>query len=357
MMSINQGLDVLTLLQDIWFILLLFIIIIYTILDGFDLGVGFWFFFAREKDENITKVDRKVLLKAIAPFWDGNEVWLIAAGGILFAAFPDVYATVFSAFYLPLILVVFCLILRATSIEFHDEFDSPLWHRITDTAFIIGSIVPSFSFGVVIGNLIQGLPIDVNKNFTGDFFSLFNPYALLIGLLALTIIITHGAIYIRLRTTGRLQKKATEWAKIGVIAFLICSSVSLVISIIFQDHVVENFIMNPILLLIPLLGFVAILTTLWYIWTDADPIRTFISSIASITFSILGAGIAIYPNLVVSSLDASYSLTIHNTSASDLGLLVMLVIALIALPLVLLYTAFVYKLLSGRIEESDIGAY
>ncbi|MFW9903567.1 MAG: cytochrome d ubiquinol oxidase subunit II [Candidatus Thorarchaeota archaeon] len=356
-MTINQGLDVLTLLQDIWFIVLVLIIIIYTILDGFDLGVGFWFFFAREKDKNITKADRKVLLKAIAPFWDGNEVWLIAAGGILFAAFPDVYATVFSAFYLPLILVLFCLILRATSIEFHEEFDSPLWHRITDTAFVIGSIVPSLSFGVVIGNLVQGLQIDSNKNFTGNFFSLFNPYSILIGLLALTIIITHGAIYIRLRTTGRLEKKATQWAKIGIIAFLVCSSISLGISILFQDHVLENFIAYPILLLIPLLGFVAILTTLWHIWTEADPIRTFMSSIASIAFSILGAGIAIYPNLVVSSLDPSYSLTIHNASASDLGLLIMLVITLIALPLVLIYTAFVYKLFSNKIQETDIGVY
>ncbi|MFX1517976.1 MAG: cytochrome d ubiquinol oxidase subunit II [Promethearchaeota archaeon] len=356
-MTLSQGLDGLTLLQDIWFFILVLIIIIYTILDGFDLGVGFWFFFAREKEENITKADRKVLLKAIAPFWDGNEVWLIAAGGILFAAFPDVYATVFSAFYLPLILVVFCLILRATSIEFHEEFDSPLWHKITDTAFIIGSVVPSFSFGVVIGNLVQGLPIDVDKNFTGDLFSLFNPYALLIGLLALTIIITHGAIYIRVRTTGRLQKKATQWAKAGIIAFLACSSFSLVISVLLHDHILENFIANPLLLLIPIVGFMAILTTLWHIWIEADPIRTFISSIISIAFSILGAGIAVYPNLVVSSVNPNYSLTIHNASASDLGLLVMLVIALIALPLVLLYTAFVYKLFSGKIQETDTGVY
>ncbi|MFX0210341.1 MAG: cytochrome d ubiquinol oxidase subunit II, partial [Candidatus Hodarchaeota archaeon] len=226
-----------------------------------------------------------------------------------------------------------------------------------DTAFIIGSVVPSFSFGVVIGNLIQGLPIDVNKNFTGTFLSLFNPYALLIGLLALTIIITHGAIYIRVRTTGRLYEKATQWAKIGIIVFLTCSSISLVISIIFHNHVLENFISNPVLLLIPLLGFVAILITLWHIWTEANPARTFICSVASIALSILGAGIAIYPNLVVSSLDPSYSLTIHNASASDLGLLIMLVIALIALPLVLLYTAYVYRLFSGKIKEDEAGLY
>ncbi|UCE14171.1 MAG: cytochrome d ubiquinol oxidase subunit II [Candidatus Heimdallarchaeota archaeon] len=356
-MNINQGLDVLTLLQDIWFIVLAFIIIVYTILDGFDLGVGFWYFFTREKDDQVTKTDRKILLQSIAPFWDGNEVWLIAAGGILFAAFPDVYATVFSAFYLPLILVVFCLILRATSIEFHEEFDSPLWHRIADTAFIIGSIVPSFSFGVVIGNLVQGMPIDANKNFTGTLFSLFNPYSLLIGLLALTIIITHGAIYIRVRTTGPLQKKATQWAKVGIIAFLACSSISLVISVFLHDHVLENFLANPFLLLIPLLGFVAILITFWHIWTEANPIRTFITSAASIALSILGAGIAVYPNLVFSSLDPNYSLTIHNASASDLGLLIMLVIALIALPLVLIYTTYVYKLFSGKLKENDLGIY
>jgi len=356
-MSVHQGLDVLTLLQDIWFIVLLFIIIIYTILDGFDLGVGFWFFFSREKDKSITKTDRRILLQSIAPFWDGNEVWLIAAGGILFAAFPDVYATVFSAFYLPLILVVFCLILRATSIEFHEEFDSPIWHRITDTAFIIGSIIPSFSFGVVIGNLVQGLPIDENKHFTGNLLSLFNPYALLIGLLALTIIITHGAIYIRVRTTGKLQKKATNWAKIGIISFLICSTSSLVISILVNDHILDNFFSNPFLLLIPALGFVVILITLWFIWNEADPIKTFSASSLSISLSILGAGVAIYPNLVISSLDPDYSLTIYNASASDLGLLVMLIIALIALPLVLLYTLYVYRLFSGKIKANGSHSY
>ncbi len=356
-MSVLQGLDVSTLLQEIWFIVLAFIIIIYTILDGFDLGVGFWFFFTREKDNDITKAERKILLQSIAPFWDGNEVWLIAAGGILFAAFPDVYATVFSAFYLPLILVVFCLILRATSIEFHEEFDSSIWHRITDTAFVIGSIIPSFSFGVVIGNLVQGLPIDADKHFTGNLFSLFNPYALLIGLLALTIIITHGAIYIRVRTTGNLQKKANNWAKAGIISFLICSSSSLVISIIVNDHILDNFFSNPFLLLIPILGFMVILITLWFIWNEGDPIKTFIASSVSIALSILGAGIAVYPNLVFSTLDNNFSLTIYNASASDLGLFIMLVIALIALPLVLIYTLYVYKLFSGKIKANESHIY
>lgn len=347
----------LTLLQDIWFIVLALIIIIYTILDGFDLGIGFWFFFTREKDTNITRMERRILLKSIAPFWDGNEVWLIAAGGILFAAFADVYATIFSAFYLPLILVLFCLILRATSIEFHEEFDSPIWYKITDTAFVIGSIVPSFSFGVLVGNLVQGLPIDANKHFTGDLFSLLNPYALLIGFLALTMIITHGAVYIRVRTTGQLQKKATKWAKGGIISFLICSSISLVISILINDHVLDNFLSNPFLLLIPVLGFVAILFTFWLILNDANPVQTFIASSVSIALSILGAGVALYPNLVFSSLDPIYSLTIYNASASELGLLIMLVIASIALPLVLIYTFFVYRLFSGKIKEDELHMY
>ncbi|MFX0013007.1 MAG: cytochrome d ubiquinol oxidase subunit II [Promethearchaeota archaeon] len=356
-MSLHQGLIEISLLQDIWFIVLAIIVIIYVILDGFDLGVGFWFFFTRERDEKITRNDRKILLQTIAPFWDGNEVWLIAAGGILFAAFPDVYATVFSAFYLPLILVVLCLILRATSIEFHEEFDSSLWHKITDIAFVIGSLVPALSFGVVVGNLVQGIPIDGNKTFTGELLSLVNPYALLIGLLSLTIIITHGAIYLRVRTTGRLQKKTTQWAKVGIITFLACSSSSLVISILLHDHILDNFLANPLLLMIPILGFLAILGTLWHVWTDADPIRTFILSAISIALSIFGAGVAVYPNLVFSSINASYSLTIHNTSASVLGLFIMLVIALIALPLVLVYTAFVYKLFSGKIEEAGQEIY
>ena len=319
-----------TALQEIWFLLLAIIVIVYVILDGFDLGVGFWFIFAKDEHEGNTLNERKEIIQTIAPFWDGNEVWLLAAGGVLFAAFPDVYATVFSAFYVPLILVAFCLIIRAVSIEFREEFPSATWHRISDIAFIIGSIGPSVVFGILIGNLVQGIAIDDEKLFVGSFFDFFNPYSILIGLLALSMIITHGAVYLRIRSTTKLAEKATQWAKYSSLGFLIISSVTLVISLIFQSHVVENYIDSFFLLIIPILGFVSIIATTWYIWNERSPIKTFLLSSTSIALSLLGAVIAIYPNLVYSTLDEAYSLTIHNASSTDEGLLVMLIIAAIA---------------------------
>ncbi len=346
-----------TALQEIWFLFLAVIVIVYVILDGFDLGVGFWFIFAKDKHEDMTLNERKEIIQSIAPFWDGNEVWLLAAGGILFAAFSDVYATVFSAFYIPLLLVVFCLIIRAVSIEFREEFPSPLWHRVSDFAFIFGSLGPAIAFGVLIGNLVQGIAIDANKQFTGSFVDFFNPYAIIIGLLALSMIITHGAVYLRVRATEKLAAKATQWAKLGIVSFLVISSCSLVISLLFHPHVQNNYIDLPILLIIPIIGFVFIGLTTYYIWNEKDAKLTFVLSALSIAFSILGAGVAIYPNLVFSSIDEAYNLTIHNASATDTGLLVMLIVAIIALPLILVYTLWVYKMMGTKLEDEDIVGY
>ncbi|MFX0051777.1 MAG: cytochrome d ubiquinol oxidase subunit II, partial [Candidatus Hermodarchaeota archaeon] len=296
-----------SLIQEIWFILLGLIIIIYTILDGFDLGTAFWFFLAKDKKEDRVS-DRKILIQAIAPFWDGNEVWLLAAGGILFAAFPDVYATVFSTFYLPLVLVAFGLILRAVSIEFRDEFDSLIWYRLNDISFVLGSMIPAILFGVLIGNLVQGIPLDSDHNFSGSLIDLINPYALLIGLLSLTMIISHGAIYLRLRTTGNLTKKATNWAKMGLISYLIVATIALIISIVFHPHLLRNFEKSPILGSVPILGFIVIIVTILLVMKEKDPIITFITSSFSIFLSILGAGVAMYPTLVFASNDSTRSL-------------------------------------------------
>jgi cytochrome d ubiquinol oxidase subunit II len=347
----------LTALQEIWFIFLAVIVIVYVILDGFDLGVGFWFIFAKDKHEETTLNERKEIIQSIAPFWDGNEVWLLAAGGILFAAFPDVYATVFSAFYVPLILVAFCLICRAVSIEFREEFPSETWHTISDIAFIFGSLGVPMAFGILVGNLVQGIAIDADKQFAGSFLDFFNLYSFLIGFLALSMIITHGAVYLRVRASDQLAQKASAWAKIGIISFLIISSSSLIISLISHPHIIDNYLDSPLLLLVPLFGFVAISSTFWYIWHEKSPKITFVLSSLSIALSILGAGIAIYPNLVFSTIDADYSLTIHNASSTDAGLLVMLLIAIVALPLVLLYTVWVYKMMGAKIEVEDVTGY
>ena len=337
-----------SLLQEVWFFLLALIIIIYTVLDGFDLGVSFCFFFTNDKRE------RKTIIKSIAPFWDGNEVWLLAAGGVLFAAFPEVYATVFSTFYLPLVIVAFGLILRAVTVELKDEFDSPLWEKLTDAGFVLGSMIPAISFGVLIGNLIQGIPLDETNNFSGNLLTLINPYSLLIGVFSLTMIISHGAIYLRVRTTGNLAEKASGWAKIGLISYFCIAAITFIISLFIHPHLVENFIDNPILVIIPIIGFAAIIFTIWSVMKDKNPVVTFISSALSIGLSILGAGVALFPNLVHASNDPSRNLTIYNASSGELTLQVILIIALIALPMVLAYTAWTYKILGGKLVLADL---
>ena len=271
-----------SLLQEIWFVLLILIISIYTILDGFDLGTAFWFYLCGKE------TDKKIIMKAIAPFWDGNEVWLLAAGGILFAAFPEVYATVFSTFYIPLVLVAFGVSLRAVYIEFREEFESPLWYKFIDTTFVIGSMIPAISFGVLIGNLVQGIPLDADYNFSGNLLTLFNPYAIIIGLLSLSMIITHGAIYIRLRSPEELEKRASRWAKIGLFAYLTVAAIALLISVLIHPHLVEKFSDNLLLVFFPILGFIAILTTIWFVLNEKNPFQTFIASAVSIVLSILG---------------------------------------------------------------------
>lgn len=336
-----------SLLQEVWFFLLAFIIIIYTILDGFDLGSGFWFFLTKDKKE------RKTIIKTITPFWDGNEVWLLAAGGVLFATFPEVYATVFSTFYLPLVIVAFGLILRAVTIELKDEFDSPLWEKLTDIGFVLGSMIPAISFGILIGNLVQGIPLDETNNFSGSLLTLINPYSLLIGVFSLTMIISHGAIYLRVRTADDLATKTSRWAKIGLISYFCIAAITLAISSIIHPHLVENYSNIPILIIVPILGFAVILFTIWLVVKEKNPVVTFVSSALSIGLNILGVGLAVFPNLVYASNDPSRNLTVYNASSGELTLQVILAIAIIALPLVLAYTAWTYKTFSGKLVITD----
>ena len=183
-------------LNTIWFILVGVLIVGYAILDGFDLGVGVLSLFARNEDE------RRLHLNAIGPFWDGNEVWLLTAGGALFAAFPEVYATVFSGFYIAFMLLLVALIFRAVSIEFYHQVDSPSWRTAWGWAFGIGSLLPCILTGVAFGNILRGIPLDAHREFTGSFFTLLNPYALVVGVLSLAMFIMHGAVFMAVKTYG-----------------------------------------------------------------------------------------------------------------------------------------------------------
>jgi len=327
----------LDLFRDIWYVLIGVLLLGYSILDGFDLGIGSLFPFL-VKDER----DKKVLFSSIAPFWDGNEVWLITGGAALFAAFPQAYATVFSGFYLALMLVLFALIFRAVSIEFWhtDERRRKFW----EWAFVIGSFLPSLLYGVALGNVVVGIPLNENMDFTGNFFTLLRPYPLVIGILGLSMIMLQGCTFAALKATGILQMRARKIAKILWYVFAILFILSFIVTLIYMP---ENCV-NSIAILSAVIVLIAIILDRIYLYEGKDKIAFYMSSLAFTgLWGIVGA--VHFPNLVSASNDPNLSLTIYNASSSELTLKIMLVIALIGMPIVIAYTAYVYKVFRGKV--------
>ncbi len=325
-----------TALQVIWFILIGVLLIVYSILDGFDLGVGFWSLFTKKDEE------KRILMNSVGPVWDGNEVWLLTGGGAIFAAFPHVYATVFSGFYLALMLVLFSLIFRAVSLEYRSKKESTSWRSGWDFAFGLGSTLPALLFGVALGNILRGLPLDSQMNFTGNFFTLLNPYALIIGLTGFSMLLTHGAIWILLKSNGELAEKAKGWANTSWLAYLILFILASLFTFIGKSERMANFGSSIILWIIPLLALVFIIGTKIFLSRENFGKAFTFSSLSILSlWGIVGA--SIFPNIVPALDDASKSLTIMNASSSQLTLTVMLIMAIIGVPIVLIYTIWAYK--------------
>ncbi|MFW9906184.1 MAG: cytochrome d ubiquinol oxidase subunit II [Candidatus Thorarchaeota archaeon] len=341
-----------TLIADVWFLLIFVLFAIYSILDGFDLGVGFWYIFVRDSDD---KPERRLLLSSIGPFWDGNEVWLLLAGGVIFIAFRNAYATLFSGFYLPVIVLGACLIFRAVAIEFRNEVDSPKWHLIWDILFILGSVLPIFLFGVVAGNVLRGLPIDATSNYAGTLFDLLSPFAILVGLLAVAMFVSHAAIFLTVRVKGELAEKAREWTKMSLIAYLVLYILPFVYAFILEQDVLGNYNDNVILFIVPLIGLLAIGGT-YFFWSKKQELFTFATSAISIFVAFLVTAIAIYPNLLRDTTGVN-SLTISNSASSEMALITYLIVALIGLPIALIYFIFVYRLHRGKIGLREAALY
>lgn len=323
-------------LQVMWFLLVGVLLAGYAVLDGFDLGVGFWHLWTRRDNE------RRQLLNAIGPFWDGNEVWLLTGGGALFAAFPHVYATVFSGLYLALFLVLLCLILRAVAIEFRSQVESPRWRSAWDVTFALGSSLPALLFGVALGNILRGLPLDSDMTYTGTFLTLLNPYALLIGATGLAMLVTHGALYISLRVDGDLAQRARRWALLSWGVFTALFVVAVVATILGQQQLLSNYLAFPLLFVVPLLALTAVLAIGWFLRGGRNG-RAFLASVAAI-LSLLGmCGAGLFPHLVPALGNGELGLTIYNASSSQLTLTVMLVLALVGMPLVVAYTVWSYR--------------
>jgi len=333
-------------LASIWFVLVMVLLIGYAVLDGFDLGVGILHLFARNNEE------RRAGMLAIGPVWDGNEVWLIAGGGALFAAFPAVYATAFEGFYLALVLVLLALVARAVSLEFRGKVASTVWRRAWDWAFGFGSLLVALLLGVALGNILRGLPIDADGAFTGTFLGLLHPYALAWGLLSVAACTMHGAAYLVLKADGALQVRMKRWVNGAWVVFVCLLCVVGVSSAFASPFLLAGLAGKPLSCILMLLFFAGLVST--SVTTKmGSHLVAFVSSALTIASVIGVLAVGLYPRLIPSSIDLSYSLTVDNASSSYLTLRAMLIIALIGVPIVIGYTAFVYSVFKGKVDPSD----
>jgi cytochrome bd ubiquinol oxidase subunit II len=330
-------------LNTTWFILIGVLFTGYAMLDGFDLGVGALHLFTRTDEE------RRIMLNAIGPVWDGNEVWLVTGGGALFAAFPDVYATVFSGFYLAFVLLLVALIFRAVAIEFRSKRPMRWWRQMWDLGFSAGSIVSSLLIGVAMGNIAWGIPLDDHGEFAGTFWSLFGPYPLLLGITTLALFMMHGAIYALIKTEGALHDRLRGWINNTIIFFIICYAVTTMATLLYVPHMAARVRANPWLFSIALVNMLAIANIPREIHHARDW-RAFISSCVAM-LALMGLfGLEMYPNLVLSNPNPANSLNIQNAASSHKTLGIMLTMALIGVPAVLAYTVSIYWIFRGKVR-------
>jgi len=330
-------------LNTIWFILVGVLFTGYAMLDGFDLGIGALHLFAK-KDE-----DRRVLLNSIGPVWDGNEVWLVTGGGALFAAFPNVYATVFSGFYLAFVLLLFALIFRAVAIEFRSKQPMRWWRQMWDIGFAAGSVLSALLIGVAMGNIACGIPIDERGEFAGTFFGLLHPYPLLLGVTTVALFMMHGAIYGLMKTEGALHDQLRRWAMNSIIFFVVCAAMTTMATLLYVPHMAAQVRDHPWLFSIAIANMLCIANIPREFYHGRD-FQAFLSScLAMLTLMVL-FGINQYPNLVFSEPNPENSLTIYNAASSQKTLHVMLIIACIGIPVVLAYTACIYWIFRGKVK-------
>jgi cytochrome d ubiquinol oxidase subunit II len=331
-------------LTAIWFVLLAILLAGYTILDGFDLGVGILHPLAR------TDHDRRIFLNAIGPIWDGNEVWLITFGGALLAAFPEAYATLFSGFYPYFMSLLFALIFRATSIEFRSKSQSPLWRGAWDMGFFGSSLLAAFVFGVAAGNAIIGLPLNERGVFIGHALDLLKPYTILVGLLAIATFAMHGALYLYLKAPrGELHNRIGRWMWHTWGIFLILYMFTTIYTLIAVPYATKHFSHWPWAGAIVLVDVLAIANIPRAVFTDKAA-QAFVSSCVTILGLVALFSLALWPNLVAASNDSANSVTIYRAASSPKTLRIMLVIACIGMPLVVTYTTVVYWTFRRRVE-------
>jgi cytochrome d ubiquinol oxidase subunit II len=329
-------------LTTVWFILIAVLWIGYFCLEGFDFGVGMLLPVLAKDD-----TERRVMINTIGPVWDGNEVWLLVAGGATFAAFPEWYATLFSGFYLPLLLILLALIVRGLAFEYRAKRNDDAWRRNWDLAIIIGSFVPALLWGVAFGNILRGVPIDADLEYTGGFFNLLNPYALLGGAMTLLLFLTHGAMFISLKTDGPIRERARSLAlrtglgaAVVAVAFLLWTQID-------TGSVASGIAFA--LAAAALLGGLAAITAGREGWA-------FLGTFVAIALGVAGLFLALFPDVMPTSLADGVSLTTTNAAATHYTLRIMTVVAVIFTPVVLVYQAWSYWIFRKRIAVHHIPA-
>lgn len=335
-------------LNTLWFILIAILYVGYFVLEGFDLGVGILLPFLGKDDQK-----RRAILNTIGPHWDGNEVWLITAGGATFAAFPGWYATLFSGFYLPLFLILLALIVRGVAFEFRSKDDHPLWRKTWDWAIFVGSLIPALLWGVAFTNFVRGVPIDQHQIYVGGFFNLLNPYALLGGVVSLLEFALIGAIFLSLKTENELYEAARKTAHRLWLPTLLVMVVYGVVTYFFTDILKSAGVIPGLLLL----GAGLTLLVAGYFISSRREGWAFSLVALSILFAVASIFGTLFPRVLVSSLNPDWSLTIYNASSGPYTLHTMAIVALILLPFVLAYQIWSYWVFRKRISSRAEGLH
>lgn len=330
-----------------WFLVFGAVITGYAILDGFDLGAGALHLFLKKESS------RRIALNAIGPIWDGNEVWLVIAGGALFAGFPVAYAAIFSAFYVPLMLFLIGLIWRGVAIEFRSKEPGQKWRLAWDFIYSFASIVIALSLGLILGNVAQGLPLNEQHEFIGNWLSFFNPFSIMVAITTLALFMLHGAIYLAMKTENRLYTKLTLLAKSFTVFFVVAFGLTTLYTLLYIPHLSDKIRSSPQYFILPLVMFLAIANIPRQL-NKGKYRYAFVSSAITIATLLSMVALEVFPNLLYATNDAANSITVSNAASSLKTMKILLVIAGIGTPLVGLYTSFVFWTFKGKVQLDDM---